>query len=263
VVHSRIWAEEAEADNPFVAKTCYCHGYDVYGDLLGKASFVEYLYLLFKGERPTTAQARLLEGLAVALANPGPREASVMAAMNAKVGTATNPACLISALAVGSGNLGGSREIVVMMGYWQSCGLDIRQWQNQLSSSVTEERIDSWKPMEHPPGFDPYGASCATPVQQALSYFAKIRVGTTLPWLQQHRIELEEIAGCPLAMSGVVAAAFIDLGYSIEQAEMLYLILRLPGAAVHALEQREYGMSKFPFFKDGLELLPHPEVKME
>lgn len=29
---------------------------------------------------------------------------------------------------------------------------------------------------------------------------------------------------------------------------MLYLLLRLPGAAVHALEQKRYGFKRFPFF---------------
>ncbi|WP_217995141.1 hypothetical protein [Methylogaea oryzae] len=91
VIHSRIWEETPEADNPFAAAACYCSGYDVYGDLLGKASWVEYLYLLFKRERPEPFQAALLETLAVALANPGPREASVHAAMSGGVGGSTTP----------------------------------------------------------------------------------------------------------------------------------------------------------------------------
>jgi citrate synthase len=258
VIHTQIWEETPEPDNPFAAATCYCHGYDVYGELLGKASWIEYLYLLFKGERPTPAQGRLLEGLAVALANPGPRDHSVQAAMNASVGSATNTACLISALAVSSGNLQGSHEVITAMAAWQTCGQDLQQWQDYLSSPPLEERIDAWKPLEHPPGFDPHGVSCPTPVRQTLQYLAKISEGITLPWLLEHRVALETMAHCPLAMSGVVAATFMDLKMTPEQAEMLYLRLRLPGAAAHALEQRLYGMAKFPFFRDGLELLPHP-----
>ncbi|RKZ93747.1 MAG: citryl-CoA lyase [Candidatus Parabeggiatoa sp. nov. 1] len=260
VIHSRIWEEEAEPDNPFAAAACYCHGYDVYGDLLGKASWTEYLYLLFMGERPSPAQARLLEGLAVALANPGPRDHSVRGAMNASVGSATNTASLLAALAVGSGNLQGSREIIVAMEYWHACGHKLTKWQEYLQHPHEEERIDVWKPIEHPPGFDPHGVSCSTPVQQVLQYFSEVSVGNSLPWLLEHRVELETISGCPLAMSGVVAAAFVDIGLNVEQAEMLYLILRLPGAAVHALEQRSYGMAKYPFFRDGLELLSCTEA---
>lgn len=78
LIHTRIWAEEPETDNPFSAAACYCRGYDVYGELLNKASFVEYLYLLFIGERPAPKQAQLLERLAIALANPGPRRPACM-----------------------------------------------------------------------------------------------------------------------------------------------------------------------------------------
>lgn len=50
VIHSHLWQELEEPDNPFAAKACYCAGYEVYGDLLGKATWIEYLYLLFKHE---------------------------------------------------------------------------------------------------------------------------------------------------------------------------------------------------------------------
>jgi len=39
---------------------------------------------------------------------------------------------------------------------------------------------------------------------------------------------------------------------------MLHLLLRLPGAAVHALEQKEYGHKNFPFFQVELENDPGP-----
>src|SRR3569832_457271 len=63
-------------------------------------------------------------------------------------------------------------------------------------------------------------------------------------------------------MSGVAAAALMDLGHSPDQGEMLYLLLRLPGAAVHALEQKEYGWRRFPFFTHALELENDPGEKL-
>ncbi len=59
-------------------------------------------------------------------------------------------------------------------------------------------------------------------------------------------------------MSGVIAAAFIDLELSPDQAEMMYLFLRLPGAAAHALEQKELGWKKYPFFGPAVKLLDDP-----
>lgn len=251
-IRTRIWSEEPEPDNPFAAAVCYCHGYDVYGDILGKASWIEYLYLLFRGERPTPRQAKLLEGLAIAVANQGPRDHSVNAAMNGGVGGSTYASCLMAALAVGAGQLGGAHEVYIAMGYWSRCGQDLELWKKELLNPEIPERVDIWLPMEHPPGFDPHGASCATPVRQTLHYLTTNSEDKALPWLMQHRAELEQIADCPLAMTGVAAAALTDLGFTPKQGEMLFLLLRLPGAAVHAMEQEGYGWRQFPFFADGL-----------
>lgn len=259
--NTRIWNEEPEPDNPFAAAVCLCHGYDVYGEMLGRASWIEYLYLLFLGERPTASQAKLLEGLAVALANPGIRDHSVNAAMNGGVGGSTAASCLMAALAVGAGQLGGAHEVFRAMEYWTACGNDLEKWKTLITNPPQEERIDIWLPMEHTPGFDPHGASCTTPVRQTLAYLSGISPGPTLVWLQHNRTELEAAADAPLAMSGVAAAALMDLGLAPDQGEMLYLLLRLPGAAVHALEQKEYGWRRFPFYTHALELENDPGKK--
>ena len=258
VIHSRIWEEEPEADNPFAAARCYCSGYDVYGDLLGKISWIEYIYLLFTLERPSPDQAMLLERLAVAIANPGPRDHAVQAASCGGVGGSTAASCLMAALAVGAGQFGGAREVAIAMEYWQVCGEDLAAWTERLRDPPRDERADVWQPMEHPPGFDPHGASCASPVRETLDLLAGCSPGTALDWLCAQRDKLEEGADCPLAMTGVAAAAMIDLGFDPEQGEMVFLLLRLPGAAAHALEQKHYGFKKYPFFKDGVVLVDDP-----
>lgn len=262
-LYSNIWEEEAEPDNPFAASVCYCHGFDVYGDLLGKASWIDYLYLLFQGEPPSSAQGKLLEGLAIVLANPGIRDHGIQAATASAVGLSSSAACLMSALAVGAGNLAGAREIIVTMDIWKHCELNLEKWRNHIAIPLKDARTDVWTPLEHPPGFDPYGAKCATPVCQTLDYLSSLEAGPALPWLNSHRIELEDFATCPLAMTGVVAAGFHDLGFEPEQAEMLHLLLKLPGAAVHALEHRKFGHKKYPYFGNGLVLTNDPGIKQE
>jgi citrate synthase len=257
-ITTKIWNEVPEEDNPFAAKACYCSGFDVYGDLLGKASYIEYLYLLFKLEPPSQNQARLLEGLAVALANPGIRDHSVRGAMNAGAGGSTHASALMAALAVGAGNLGGGREVYRAVQYWEQCGTDLDAWKEIIVNPPVEEPSDVWVPMEHVPGFDPNGVSCTLPVRQVLAYLVKIGENEKLEWLQVNRECLEEFAGCPLAISGVAAAAFHELQLSSKQAEMLFLLLRLPGAAVHALEQEAMGWRRYPFFGDGLKLTNDP-----
>lgn len=248
LIHTRIWQEEPEAGNPFATRVARCHGYDVYGDMLGKAGWIDMLYLLFRGEAPTPRAARLFEVLAIALANPGPRDASVHAAMCS--GTCGSPAAasLMAALAVGAGQLSGGREVYHCVMLWNECGNDPAAWRKHLLSPPANDRVEAWPGREHPPGFDPHGIHIAGIVADSLSRLAALSPGSHLPWLAGQREMLEEIAGLPLNLSGVAAAAFADLGFTAPQAEMVYLLLRLPGAAAHALEQQEYGHKQFPFY---------------
>lgn len=262
-IRTRIWQEEAETDNAFAAASCHCHGYDVYGDLLKQASWIEYLFLLFRGEAPSPQQAKLLEGLSIALANPGLRDAAVHAAMCGGVGGSTSASCLMAALAVGAGASGGAREVYLAMENWVERGIDLAQWQKGLSIKPVDDPADIWPVPGHPPGFDPHGVRCATPVLQTLDHLAGLGCGQSLAWLQANRTSLESAAGLPLAMSGVAAAALHDLGCTPAQGEMLHLILRLPGAAVHTLEQKDYGHKNFPFFSVKLENDPGPSRTTE
>jgi citrate synthase len=245
-IRTSIWREEAEADNPFATRVAYCRGYDVYGEMLGQARWVEMLYLLFMNEAPTPAQAELLESLALALANPGPRDPSVHAAMCGGVCGSTAASSLMAALAVGAGQLAGGREVYNAATGWAACGTDLAAWRHWFAEPAIEPG-SVWSTPEHPPGFDAHGVSTATPVKQTLACLAGYGVGPRLPWLLKNQPDLEAAAGRPLALSGVAAAAFVDLGFSPEQSEMLHLLLRLPGAAAHALEQRPMGYKKFPF----------------
>lgn len=246
-ISTRIWQEEAEPGNPFAAQVARCHGYDVYGEMLGNARWSDMLFLLFAGQAPSTAQGRLLESLAVALANPGPRDASVHAAMCGGTGGSTSASCLTAALAVGAGLNGGSREVFLAMENWQVCACDPAKWASRLTDKPVET-ASIWPAAEHAAGFDPHAVTTSLPVRQTLAVLAACSPGERLPWLAQCHAELEAMAGHPLAMSGVAAAAMADLGLAPEQGEMLYLLLRLPGAAAHALEQKQISHRNFPFF---------------
>ncbi|MBS1143756.1 MAG: hypothetical protein H6R14_1162 [Proteobacteria bacterium] len=262
VIHSRIWEEEATENDPFTAHACFCNGYNVYSDVLEKASYPEYLYLLFRGERPSTQVARALEILTIAIANPGPRDPSVHAAMAAGVGGSPAAAALMAALAAGAGVSGGAREVFLCMQLWADCGCKLEAWQKALHApSAIGKKMEVWPEAGHPPGFAPYAKCCATPVQQTLAALASHLNNGNIAWLQQHRESLELVSGHPLAMTGVISAALIDLGFTPKAGEMLTLYFRLPGAAAHALEQGETGIRNFPFF--AIDILNDPATNVD
>lgn len=250
-MRSRIWLEEPEPGDAFTVRAAYCHGYDVYGEMLGKSGWADMVFLLFRGESPTPSQAAALEILAVALANPGPRDASVHAAMCGGVGGSPAAASLIAALAVGAGSMGGSREIVLAMEAWSACGRDIEAWRNhwERRAAPATEPIGIWPPAEHPAGFAPHGAGSATPVKQVLVHLAALDSDSRSAWLFANLPGMEKAAGHPVSLVGAAAAAFVDLGFPPDQGEMLFLLLRLPGAAAHALEQGGFGHKRFPFYR--------------
>ncbi|HMA48173.1 MAG TPA: hypothetical protein VKP60_00395 [Magnetospirillaceae bacterium] len=252
-IRTRLWREEAEPGDPFTAAAAFCQGYDVYGEMLGRARWADMIHLLLCGEAPTPDRGRLLDALAVALANPGPRDPMVHAAMCGGVGGSTAASTLMAALAVGAGQLGGGREVMLAMERWRDCGTDLAAWERQLRDPQAS-KTSSWPDAEHPAGFSPNGAVTATPVKQTLACLAGLASGAELRWLAEQREKLEEIAGLPLSMSGVAAAAYVELGLSPAQGEMLHLLLRLPGAAAHALEQQELGFKNFPFYANDLQL---------
>mgnify|MGYP000067039366 FL=1 len=256
-IYSDFWEEEASSDNPFSPSACYCAGFNVYEDLLNKVSWVEYLYLMLIKEAPNKQQSALLNALSVALANPGPRDPSVQAAMSAGAGGSTLASSLIAAISVGAGNLGGAHEVAITMNCWQQFSTDITLWKSGFAQFKQQHKdkiqpADVWLPIEHAPGFDPNGIMCPDTIIHTLGCLAALSPNIHLTWLKENRKEMEGLAKAPLSISGVAAAAFYDLGFEPAQAEMLYMLLRLPGAAAHALEQHETGWQKFPFFSDGL-----------
>lgn len=258
VIHTKIWNEVPEEDNPFAAAKCFCCGYDVYGELLGKISWAEYIFLLFSQQRPSQSESKLLEAISVAIANPGIRDHSVRAAMNAGVGGSTSASALMAALAVGAGQLGGAREIYLLLNLWSECGTNLSEWKKSINNPPKPKLPDSWPEPKHPIGFEPSSISLSMPIRQTLKKLKTYSNGTSLSWLDGNRKILESTAGCPLSMTSVIGAAFYDLGFTPDQGEMLYLFLRLPGAAVHALEQKSKGWRMYPFFKDGLKIMDDP-----
>ena len=256
-LQTAIWQEDGEPSDAFATRSARCHGYDVYGGMLGRASWSEMVLLLLTGERPTPAAAALLNDLSVALANPGPRDASVHAAMSSGVSGSPAAATLMAALAAGAGQGGGGRDVLLAMETWLRCGTDVAAWAADAAKPPVE-RDDTWPTLDHRPGFEPHATASATVTRATLEALAVHAPGGKVAWLRDRASELETAVGAPISLAGVAAAAYTDLGLTPVQGEMLHLLLRLPGAAAHALEQAELGFKAFPW--PGVELLDDPEA---
>lgn len=249
-----IWNEEA-SENPFYAENSFCYGYNVFKDVLGKASYSEYLYLMFTGQRIAPYHEKLLEKLMIALAHPGIRHPSVHAAMCASVGGSRSAAALMASLAVGAGQSGGAHEVRLSLMLFQSTQQDLNTWAQTLKQVFDPQQIDVWFDPEHVPGFDPHLKTAAPTTLDALKHLADAAgPESQTQWLLDNYQALEKETGNGVAITGVTAAALYDLKFTPELAEYFYLFARLPGAAVQAEEARQNGVKAFPFFHDALKL---------
>jgi citrate synthase len=254
-IKTQIWLEEASDSHAFITEKQFLRGYDVQQDLLPNLSWHAYLYLLFFAELPEKNQLKLFETLSIALANPGPRDQSVLAAMTAGAAGATQAASLISALAAGAGVAGGAREIFYLYQVWQDCGGDAQKWCEHLPQFEWPHPGETFAKVDHLLGFLPYEGVHAHWVHAALQKLVQLPGAENflhLQWLHQHHAFLEKKLDSTLAITLVATAAFLDLQFNAEQAELLFLLLRLPGTAAHAYEQRILGITEFPFWPQGI-----------
>jgi citrate synthase len=246
-ITTAIWNEKAVAGNDRLGAEVRIHGYDVFGQMVKEASLVDMLHLLLTGEAPSARTGMLLNRLAVALANPGPRDPSVYAAMCGGIGGSTAASCLMAALAAGAGRHGGAREVYDCMQLWEAHAEDLTGWKAEAGPRDVD---GVWPASTHAAGFDPVSSEASPLVQQTLAALVELYgdgTGTPLHWLQNNRTALEAQAGAGVSMPFVAALAFVSLKLSPEMGELAYLLLRLPGAAAHAHEQSLKKYTEFPF----------------
>jgi citrate synthase len=244
---TKIWQETENQHNPYLADSCLCHGYDLL-ELMQKRSFVDVLYLLFRGELPGTDEARLLEQLMIALINPGPRHPATRAAMNAGVGGTDREHILPIALSIYGGSHLGAAEVEPAMDW-------LRKQRKHDPGRLAQELIANGTPPEEGdwhvvPGFgsrfggvDPMPAKVANHLSglpgkhETLSWgckFANALNGHSLGWLAP----------------AVAAAVFSDLGFSPRTGAGLFQLLGAPGLLAHGVELSNKPVTAMPFVKD-------------
>lgn len=82
LLETSFWKESPSDSNAFQVADAWCHGYNLF-ELASKRGFVDVFYLLFKGELPSSEQARFLNQLMILLINPGPRHPATRAGITA------------------------------------------------------------------------------------------------------------------------------------------------------------------------------------
>lgn len=230
---TRIWREIPAADNPYLTQRHECCGY-AQSELLAQCSLIQMLYLSLTGELPDSGQARLFEALWKACFTPGPRHPAVQAVFNA----AASKAQPVHLVPIGLMLLGGEQDGAAAV---QQAMRFITDHQSQPISDI---------PLSEFAGFGSHFGSADPVAAQMLDYLQPLAAANShLGWLAQLQSERAD-ASAAVGMSGVVAAALLDLGFSPRQAPPLVQLLFLPGVLAHSLEAMTQQITDLPFIAD-------------
>ena len=248
---TRIWQEQPSDDNPYIAASALCHGYDLF-ELMEKRSFVDVFYLLFRGELPGAAEAKLLQQLMIALINPGPRHPATRAAMNVGVGK-TDPLLILPiASAVLGGNYMGGGEIEAAMRFFRkqqntNPEIFIQTFLSQ-HDDATDENFSAEK--NGVSGFGSRNGGIEIMAVELANRLVTLEgAGSALQWGCKLNEQLHA-HGQGWLMTGVAAAVFADLGFQPRAGGCLFQLLGAPGLVAQGLELANKPITAMPFVSD-------------
>jgi len=224
------------------AEKVFIRGYDL-EDLIGDLPFTAATYLLIRGELPTPAQVRVLDGVLSAvldygLEKPGTVAARFAASANPSMAAGLAAACL----SVGQHTLATedtSRFIIETYTRFQQSSLSMTEFAEQEIARLREtgRRIPG---LGHPvfKRVDPRAAalrqlaveeSCWSPAAEL--YEAVHAAFTKLPGKQD----------IPINDVGVMAAVLVGLGFTPEEGTGVAILSTMPGLIAHVSEELQSG----------------------
>ena len=240
---TRIWKETPCEDNPYIAESALCHGYDLY-DLMESCSFSDMFYLLFRGELPNPHQSKLLETLMIALINPGPRHPATRAAMNAGIGK-TKPLHIIPiATSLLGGDYLGGGEIETAMRF-------LRKQQKNNPVVTAEKLLQAHDKSDSiTPGFGSRFGGIDVMSHNIAERLLLLEGDTAiLKWAAEFAGALNTKSMGWLT-TGLAAAVFCDLGFQPKIGGALFQLLGAPGLAAHGLEFANKPITAMPYISD-------------
>ncbi|MFA4831374.1 MAG: citryl-CoA lyase [Patescibacteria group bacterium] len=202
-------------------------------DLVKEKSFVEAIFLLFKGELPNKNQNRMLNAIFTAVIDHGPATAS---ALNARISaSAKNPTH--ASLAAGLLGLGERHGAAV------SLAMDF--FYKNLKEPEIGEKIKKLKDQKiRISGFGHKVFTDVDPRTATLFEIAKETgvFGQYCKFALETQDALNKISSprqLPLNIDGAVAAVLCDMGFDAKLGDAIFIIGRVPGLLAQIIEEVE------------------------
>jgi len=222
------------------AETIVVRGHDLVGDLIGKISFTDHVWLLVAGSLPSEPQRRVLDSTLVAIAEHG----LVPSVVASRMTLAASPEAIQGAVAAGILGCGS-----VILGASDNAGKFFDEIQARRRDAgvgldeAVREVVGGYRAVKraipgygHPlhKGFDPRARRLIEVAREAGVAGAYIEIAEAVDRL------LPEITGRPLKMnvSGAIPAALLDAGYPLLALKGVPVLARTASLIGHLLEEQ-------------------------
>ena len=233
-------AHSATAISGSNPETILVRGHDLVGDLVGKISFTDHVWLLVVGTLPNDAQRRVLDSTLVAIAEHG----LVPSVVASRMTLAAAPEAIQGAVAAGILGCGS-----VILGASQNAGIlfdEILKQQDEAGSDLdtaAREVIGRYRAVKRPipgyghplhKGFDPRAMRLIEVAEEAGVAGRYIDTARAVDRL------LPEMTGRPLKMnvSGAIPAVLLDAGYPLLALKGVPILARTASLIGHLLEEQ-------------------------
>ncbi len=221
------------------ADTITVRGYDLCDDLIGQIDFSDYFWLLVIGQKPTSAQRKMLDACLVAIAEHG----LVPSVQAARMTLAAGPEAWQGAMAAGLLGMGsvvaGSTEVsgqylAQVMAKADSDGCDL---ETAVIASLNELKAARKKV----PGLGHPQHSEGDPRAIKLLDIAD-ELGVSGQYVETLRVLAKHAPGIinrplPINVSGAIPAVILDAGWPLEALKAVPLLARTAGLAAHLYEE--------------------------
>jgi citryl-CoA lyase len=205
-------------------------GYDICA-MIGQLSFAQAVFLILKGELPSAAEARMMEGLLVSSIDHGITPPSNLAARTVlSGGNPLNAAVAAGILTIGDSHGGAIEQCAKILQQAVAAGEDAAAVAARFRA--TGARIPGYGHRVH--ARDPRSSALLELADQCGFTGPHIRLAAAL------MEELERHAGgrkLPLNVDGAIAAVISEMGFDWRLGKGFFIIARTPGLVAHVFEE--------------------------
>ena len=213
-------------------------GYPI-AELLGKVSYPQMVYLLFKGELPAENIGKMIDAILVSSVDHGATPPSALSAITvASTGAALNASVAAGILAISQFHGGAIEECMRIL----IKAMDYKKVHNCSSAEAAHQIITEYRnSKKRLSGFGHRLHTDDPRTKKLFSIADELKIaGEYISLAKDFEAEQEKSLGkkLPINVDGAIAALLCEMEFDVTFANAFFMIARVPGLVAHIYEEK-------------------------